>query len=277
MKRAAEPGGAAAGFATATLSLIALAALLAPWIAPHDPAVSADLVADQLQPPSAAHWLGTDVAARDLLSRLLYGTRVSFGTAALSVFVVLVVGVAWGAVAALAPPRADRWMMRFVDAVLATPRLLIVLALVAFTGRLSPAALALVLGLTSWPPMSRLVRTRVRELAVSDHVLAARALGTPRREVLMHHILPGAAPTVVAGMVTAVATVIPLEAALSYFGAGIAPPAASWGVLLQDAAARPLDAWWLLAFPSAAIAATLLSANVLGDHLTRRDRNRVTA
>jgi peptide/nickel transport system permease protein len=255
----------------ATLAAIVFVGVAAPLLAPYDPVASGDLVADRLQPPSARHPLGTDLSARDVASRLAYGTRVSIATAALAAVVVLVVGVAWGGAAGLATPVVDAVMMRIVDAALAMPRLIIVLALVAFIGRISPLTLALVLGLTGWPSMSRIVRARVRELAASDHVAAARALGVSPLRLLVRHVLPGAAPAIVVHVVVTVAAVIPLEAALSYFGVGIAPPTPSWGSLLQDAGARPIDGWWLLVFPSLAIAATLLSVNVLGEHLQRRD------
>jgi peptide/nickel transport system permease protein len=267
-------GTTAARIAGVTLAIFILIALIGPAIAPHDPSVSADLVADKLQPPSAAHWFGTDASARDVFSRFLHGTRVSMGAAGIAVVVVLLVGVTWGTAAGLASNRVDRVLMWFVDGMLAMPRLLIVLALVAFLGRLSPEGLALVIGLTGWPSVTRIVRARVRELAITDYVSAARALGTPIPAVVARHILPGVWPAVIAGVVATIVHVIPLEAALSYFGAGIAPPDASWGTLLQDATARPLDTWWLLLFPSAAIAATVMSVNVLGDHLTARDRTR---
>lgn len=257
--------------AVVTLAFLVVVAIAAPWISPYDPLKSGDPAADRLQPPSAAHLLGTDAASRDVLSRLMLGTSVSLGTAALAVFVVLVVGVAWGGIAGVAPAWVDRWMMRLVDAVLATPRLLIVLALVTFTERVSAPALALLLGLTGWPAMSRVVRARVRELRVADYVLAAKAMGTPAARILASHILPGTFPVVLAGVVMAIASVIPLEAALSFVGTGIAPPTPSWGTLLQDASARPLDSWWLLLFPSLAIAATVLSVNIIGERLQRRD------
>jgi peptide/nickel transport system permease protein len=266
-----------ARLATGVLSLLALAAIVGPSVAPHDPAVSIDLANGKLLPPSVAHWFGTDVLARDVFSRFLHGARVSLGTAALAVSLVVLIGVSWGTAAGLAAPAIDRVLMWFVDGMLAMPRLLIVLALVAFFDRLSPAGLAMVIGMTSWPVMSRVVRARVRELAASDHVTAARALGTPFAMVAARHVLPATGSAIVAGAVMTVATVIPLEAALTFFGAGIAPPAASWGTLLQDAAARPLDTWWLLLFPSAAIAATLMSVNVLGSHFTRREQNRFRA
>ena len=273
MSALARPGRAGVVIAAALLALLVAVAIAGPWVAPFDPAASGDLVADKLQPPSAAHWFGTDASARDVLSRMLYGTRVSLGVAAISVGVVLVVGIAWGVIAGLAPGWIDRWMMRLVDAMLATPRLLVVLACVAFTGRLAAQSLALLLGLTAWPVMSRVVRARVRELAATDYVVAARALGTPRVAIALQHILPGVAPAALVAAILTVASVIPLEAGLSYFGAGVAPPTASWGVLLQDAGTRPLDAWWLLLFPSAAIAATVMSVNVLGKRLKRYDRS----
>jgi peptide/nickel transport system permease protein len=270
--RSPASAGTSVQIAVGIVALLAFVAVAAPWIAPFDPTVSApDIVADKLLPPSASHLLGTDAIARDLLSRMIHGTRVSLLTAFLCGFVVLVVGVTWGGVAGIAPPVVDRWMMRFVDALLATPRLLIVLAVVAFTERLSPPALAVLLGLTAWPLTSRVVRERVREIAVSDYVAHARALGTPERAILAHHILPGVAPVALVGVVTTIAGVIPLEAALSYFNAGVAPPAASWGSLLQDATSRPLEAWWLLLFPSLAIALTVLSVSIIGEHLQRRD------
>ena len=259
--------------ASVVLALLAATALIGPTLLGRSATDSGDLRADKLSPPSAAHPFGTDANARDVLARIVQGTRVSLGIAALSVSILCVVGIAWGGFAGLAPTGIDRWMMRLVDALLATPRLLIVLAVVAFTGRLGALGLALLLGLTGWAQMSRVVRARVRELRAADHVVAARALGTPRTAVFMRHILPGVAPAAIVMAIVATASVIPLEASLSYIGAGIAPPMASWGVLLRDATDRPLDSWWLLLFPSAAIAATVMCVNVLGEHFQRNDRS----
>lgn len=259
--------------ASAVLAFLALTAVIGPAVVGRSATDSGDLSADKLSPPSAAHPFGTDASSRDVLARVVGGTRVSLGIAGLSVGVVILIGIAWGGLAGLAPAGVDRWMMRVVDALLATPRLLIVLAVVAFTGRLGAVGLALLLGLTGWAPMSRVVRARVRELRAADHVVAARALGTPATAVFVRHILPGVAPAAFVTAMLAVASVIPLEASLSYIGAGIAPPTASWGVLLRDATDRPLDAWWLLLFPSVAIAATVLCVNVLGERLQRRDRS----
>ena len=259
--------------ASAVLVLLAATALIGPTVLGRSATDSGDLRADKLSPPSAAHPFGTDANARDVLARVVQGTRVSLGIAALSVSILCMVGITWGGLAGLAPSGVDRWMMRLVDALLATPRLLIVLAVVAFTGRLGAPGLALLLGLTGWAQMSRVVRARVRELRAADHVVAARALGTPRVAVFIRHILPGVAPAAIVMAIIATATVVPLEASLSYIGAGIAPPTASWGVLLRDATDRPLDSWWLLLVPSAAIAATVMCVNVLGEHFQRNDRS----
>lgn len=256
--------------AIAAIAVMIAIGVAAPAIAPHDPAVPSPSADDRWRPPSAEFPLGTDATARDVLSRLVYGTRVSLGTAALATLLVVVVGTAWGAVAGLAPERVDRWMMRFVDAVLATPRLLVVLALVAFLDRMSTVSLAIVLGLTGWPPMSRIVRARVREIAVTDYVAAARALGVPHVRLVARHVVPGAGRAILAGTVLTIASVIPLEAALSFVGAGIAPPTPSWGVLLNDASAQPLAAWWVLVFPAMAIFITVTSVNVLGEWLLDR-------
>ena len=273
MTRNPGTGRRAVIIASVVLALLAATALIGPTVLGRSATDSGDLRADKLSPPSATHPFGTDANARDVLARVVQGTRVSLGIAALSVSILCMVGIAWGGLAGLAPTGVDRWMMRLVDALLATPRLLIVLAVVAFTGRLGATGLALLLGLTGWEQMSRVVRARVRELRAADHVVAARALGTPRTAVFMRHILPGVAPTAIVMAIVATASVIPLEASLSYIGAGIAPPTASWGVLLRDATDRPLDSWWLLLFPSAAIAATVMCVNVLGEHVQRNDRS----
>jgi ABC-type dipeptide/oligopeptide/nickel transport system permease subunit len=255
--------------AVAVLAATALTAVFGRVIAPYAPERNGDLVADKLLAPTPGHVLGTDAQARDVLSRLLVGTQVSLGTAVVALAVAVLVGVAWGGVAAMAGGRTDRWMMRLADALIATPRLLILLAVVAFTGRIAWPALAVLIGATGWPGMSRLVRAQVRETATADFVTAARAVGVPPWRILTHHLLPAVAPVVLAASVLSLAHIIPLEAALTYFGAGVAPPTPSWGSLLHDASERPVDAWWLLVFPSAALAATVLCVNVVGERLQR--------
>lgn len=273
MTQASRAGRRTGIAAAVVLAIIVGIALIGPTSFGRSASDSGDLRTDRLSPPSAAHPFGTDASSRDVMARVVQGTRVSLGIAVLSVGILFVIGVAWGGLSGLAPAAADRWMMRLVDALLATPRLLIVLAVVAFTGRLAAPALALLLGLTGWAQMSRVVRARVREVRASDHVVAARALGTPALSLFLRHILPEVAPTAFVMAILAAAAVVPLEASLSFIGAGVAPPTASWGVLLRDATDHPTDAWWLLLFPSVVIATTVMCVNMLGERLQPRDRN----
>jgi peptide/nickel transport system permease protein len=253
--------------AATVLVLLAIVAIAAPVIAPHDPASQPDIVSGKNLPPSLAHPFGTDSYSRDVLSRVIHGTRTSLAVAGLSVLVALALGAAVGALAGFAGGATDRWLMRVVDAVLSIPRLLLLLVIAAAFGQLSLAGLALVVGLTSWPGMSRLVRQQVREIGAHDYVLAARALGVPPARVLVRHVFPGVAPQMLVAATLAVATVIPLEAGLSFLGLGVPAPLASWGGILLEGYEQRFRAWWLIVFPAAAIVITVLSVNVVGEHL----------
>jgi peptide/nickel transport system permease protein len=157
--------------------------------------------------------------------------------------------------------------MRLVDAVLSIPRVLLLLVIAAALGQLSVGELALVLGLTGWPGMSRLVRTQVRDLVALDYVHAARVLGVPRARILLRHLLPGVAPQILVAGTLAVASVVPLEAGLSFLGLGVPTPQASWGNMILEGSLERWRAWWLIAFPALAIVTTVLSVNVLGERL----------
>lgn len=260
-------GDLPAAIAAVTLVVIALLALLAPWIAPYDPARVID-AASSAQPPSAAHWLGTDALSRDLLSRLLYGARVSLGVSFVAVIVALVVGTAWGAIAGFAGGWIDRVFMHIVDAGLAIPRILLLLGIVALWGdNLSVPALVLILGLTGWFAGSRLVRAEVRAVRERDFVAAARASGATPARVLVRHILPHAMTPMLIAATLGVGQVIVIEAGLAYLGYGIAPPAASWGSLIRDGREVLATAWWMSVFPGIVLAITVLAVNVLGDRL----------
>jgi peptide/nickel transport system permease protein len=257
---------AAAAIAAVALLLIALAALLAPWIAPYDPAQVLDAAA-RAQPPSAANWLGTDTLSRDLLSRLLHGARVSLGVSLVAVMVAVVVGTAWGAVAGFAGGWVDRVLMHVVDAGLAIPRILLLLGIVALWGSLSTPALVLLLGLTGWFGGSRLVRAEVRATRERDFVAAARATGAAPARVLVRHVLPHAMTPMLVAATLGVGQVIVLEAGLAFLGYGVAPPTASWGGLIRDGREVLATAWWMSVFPGIALATTVLAVNVLGDRL----------
>lgn len=252
--------------AIATLLLIAVAALLAPWLAPFDPTQPLDLAA-RAQPPSPSHWLGTDPLSRDLLSRLLYGARVSLGVSLVAVAVAVVVGTAWGAIAGYAGGRTDRVLMLAVDAGLAIPRILLLLGIVALWGTLTVPALVLLLGLTGWFATSRMVRAQVLATRGRDFAVAARSLGASPGRILVRHVLPHATGPILVAATIGVGQVIVLEAGLSYLGHGVAPPTASWGAMIRDGRDVLATAWWVSVLPGAALAATSLSLVVIGDRL----------
>ena len=256
----------AAAIAAIALVAIALAALFAPWIAPYDPALTLDMSA-RAQPPSAAHWLGTDQLSRDLLSRILYGARLSLGVSVLAVAVAMIVGTAWGAIAGYAGGWIDRALMYVVDAGLAIPRILLLLGIVALWSTLSMASLILLLGLTGWFGASRLVRAEVRATRERDFAIAARASGASPLRVLVRQVLPHAMTPMLVAATLAVGQVVVIEAGLSFLGYGVAPPAASWGSLIRDGREALHTAWWLSVFPGLALAATVLAVSVLGDRL----------
>lgn len=259
-----------ARLAAALLGAILLSALLAPWIAPADPRAQGALESLIWQPPSAEHPLGTDSAARDVLSRLLFGGRATLGIALLAVTVSMSLGTCIGALAAVARGPLDALLMRTTDAFIAFPRLLLLLLVVAGVGHPGNAAFAVLLGATGWMTTARLVRQETRRLLATDHVRGARAVGVPWPRLVARHVLPALAPTLAAAATFAFATAVPLEAGLSYLGLGVLPPAPSWGNILADADARPLAHWWLVFFPAVAIAVTVVAANALAEAVARR-------
>lgn len=248
----------------------ALIAVLAPLLAPYNPVEHLDPLGGALQPPGNRHWLGTDPYARDVLSRLLFGARASLGIATLAVAVALSLGTLVGASAAVRGGLVDALLMRITDAMLAMPRLLLLLLVSAATGPMPPAALAVVLGTTGWMTAARLVRQETRRLLATEHVRAAIALGVPRRRLWRGHILPGLAPTLGVAATVAFATALPLEAALSFLGLGVTPPHASWGNIILEAEGRLLRAWWLVLFPTLAIVGATLAANMLAERVSAR-------
>lgn len=256
----------AAAVAVVALSAIVLAALLAPWLAPYDPALTHDIAA-RAQAPSGSHWFGTDMLSRDLLSRLLYGARLSLGIAVLGVAVATVVGTGWGAIAGYAGGWTDRVLMHVVDSGLAIPRILLLLGVVAFFGTLTMPTLVLVIGLTGWFGASRLVRAQVRAAREQDFTIAARAVGATPLRILVRQVLPHALTPMLVFATLGMGQVIVIEAGLSFLGYGVAPPAASWGSLIREGRDVLSTAWWLSVFPGAALAITVLAINVLGDRL----------
>jgi peptide/nickel transport system permease protein len=251
----------------AGIVLLAACALLAPWLAPYDPAAQPDMVALKGLPPSAAHPFGTDPYSRDVLSRVLYGARVSLAVAVLATAVSVVAGTAYGAVAGWRGGRTDAVMMRLVDAALAVPRVLLLLAVTALWGGLPLGPFILLLGLTQWFAVSRLVRAEVLARRGAEYVTAARALGAGEWRTLARHVLPNVLSPVLVAAALGVANVVVLEAGLSYLGFGVRPPQPSWGNIIQDGADQVATLWWVSLFPGLAIVLTVACFNALGDVL----------
>ena len=253
--------------ALVVLLLVAAGALLAPVLAPYDPTAQLDIERLASQPPSAAHPFGTDPYSRDVLSRLIYGSRVSLAVALGSVALAMSFGIAVGIVAGFLGGAVDAVLMRLVDAAISIPRLLVLILVASLLGRLGPVPLTLLMAGTGWFAVSRLVRAETIALRDREFVLAARALGVPVPRLLVRHVLPNVvAPALVAAALS-IANVILLEAALSYLGIGIRPPTASWGSIIQDGAERVAELWWLTLFPGLAILVTVFACNALGDAL----------
>jgi len=239
-------------------------ALLAPLLAPNDP-VKVDWGAIR-KAPSAAHWLGTDELGRDVLSRLIWGARASLMAGLVSVGLALSLGVPLGLMAGYAGGRVEAVVMRFIDAALAIPFLILAIAMATFLGpSLDNAMLAI--GLSVTPVFARLTRGQVLTAKHEDYVEAARALGNPPWRIALRHILPNVLPPILVQSTLAIAGAIIAEAALSFLGLGQQPPQPSWGSMLNAARSFLSQAPWLAIAPGAAIFVVVLAFNMFGDGL----------
>lgn len=264
--------------AAGALAVVAIAALLAPLLSPG--ASEAMDLAARRAPPSLAHWFGTDELGRDVRARVLVGARVSLAIALLSALLAVALGTAIGAIAGFAGGWSDTVLMRATDAMLAIPRLPF-LMIVAAILQPSVPPLILLVGGVGWMETARVVRAEVLSLAARDFVEAARATGVTAPRILAGHVLPNVLGTVAVLATLAVGRGILLESALSFFGVGVQPPAASWGNMLYQAQTTLSSEPWLAVFPGMAIFVTVLCVNVLGEHASDRrpggDRAGVTA
>lgn len=246
--------------------LLYLVALLTPLLAPYDPTFQGDLLAERYVGPSAAHPLGTDQFARDVLSRLLYGARISLLIGFVSVGISVTIGTLLGAVAGFVGGIVDGIVMRFVDMVISFPQLVLLVTIIALFEP-SIFLIVAVLGLTLWPSTARIVRGEVLSLREREFVQAARALGYSRRRIVLRHLIPNALAPVIVAATLGIGQTIVLEAGLSFLGLGVQPPTPSWGTMVADGRNVLLDAWWLSTFPGLAIVFTVLSFNLVGDGL----------
>jgi peptide/nickel transport system permease protein len=251
-------------------ALIVVAALLAPWLAPHNPYVGR--VIDRLLPPvwmdggAQGYLLGTDQIGRDVLSRLIYGGRVSLGIAVLAVFVAGTVGLSLGVLAGFYRGWLDWTISAAVDVMLTFPFVLLALATIAVLGP-SIRNVVIVLGVTGWPIYTRVVRAEVVRLKALEFTVAARAIGLTNVRIVLRHIVPNLLSAVIVIASLDVARFIIVEAFLSYLGLGVQPPIPSWGGMLGDFRPFMFDRWWLPTFPGMAIFITALAVNLVGDGL----------
>jgi len=250
----------------ALVAALCLGALLAPLLAPYDPSEFGDISATGYRAPSAAHWLGTDQYGRDVLSRLLFGARISLSIGFVAVAFAVGIGTLVGLAAGYLGGRADNVLMRLVDLGLAFPRLFLVLLVVGLVGPSIWLVIA-VLGATGWMGTARLVRAQVLGIRGADYVRAAVALGYSTPRIVWRHVLPNAMAPVVVSATLLVGQTILTEAVLSFLGLGVQMPTPSWGVMIDEGRRVFPGVWWLSAFPGLAITLTVVGYNLLGDGL----------
>jgi len=247
-----------------TLLLFILMALLTPWLAPYSyEAQNLDLGAS---PPSAAHWLGTDVFGRDVLTQVMYGGRVSLAVGFIATAVALLIGVTWGAVAGYVGGRVGAVMMRIVDILYALPFMIFIVLLMVVFGR-NVLLLFLAIGAVEWLTMARIMRSQVQSLRQQEFVEAAISLGLSPAAIIRRHVIPNALGPIIVYTTLTIPSVMLLEAFLSFLGLGIQPPQTSWGLLISYGAETMEEYPWLLIFPGLALTTTLFSLNFLGDGL----------
>jgi len=241
-------------------------AALAPLITAYDPAAQPSPAAERYMPPSFEHPLGTDKFGRDLCSRVLYGARVSLSIGVVSMILAGFLGTLVGAVSGYLGGWTDGVVMRVVDGLLAFPRLLLVLTLVALFSN-SYLLLIIVIAGTAWMGIARLVRAEVLGLKGREFVEAARASGSGRARIIFRHLIPNSLGSALVAATLKIGGVILLEASLSFLGLGVQPPTPSWGGMVFEGREVLLSAWWVAAFPALAIVFTVISCNLLGDGL----------
>jgi peptide/nickel transport system permease protein len=246
------------------IMLVFLLAMLAPVLAPYDPN-DIDVKAILLS-PSWQHWMGTDGLGRDVLSRMLYGGRISLLVGLVAVGIATAIGIILGAVAGYYRGWVDTLIMRLVDVMLSIPSFFLILAVIAF---LTPSIInvMIVIGLTSWMGVTRLVRAEFLSLSGREFVLASRTLGAKDARLIFTHLLPNSLTPIIVSSVLGVAGAVLMESGLSFLGLGVQAPQASWGNILTDGKDYIQFAWWLSLFPGLAILMTVLGYNLLGEGL----------
>ncbi|MDG2472071.1 MAG: ABC transporter permease [Pseudomonadales bacterium] len=246
------------------LTVLVVIAVLTPWLAPYG--YETQNLALGASGPSAAHWLGTDIHGRDLMTRLMYGGRISLMVGFAATAVSLVIGVLWGTVAGYVGGLTDTVLMRIVDILYALPFMIFIILLMVVFGR-SLLLLFLAIGLIEWLTMARIVRTQVMNIRNQEFVSAAVVTGLSHWQIISRHIIPNIIGPVIVYITLTIPSVMLLEAFLSFLGLGIQPPQSSWGVLISGGVETMEEYPWLLLFPGLTLSATLFALNFLGDGL----------
>ena len=251
-------------FGGSVLLFMIVVALLTPLIAPYSyEAQNLDLGAT---PPSADHWLGTDIFGRDVLTQIMYGGRISLAVGFIATAVALLIGVTWGAIAGYVGGKVDAVMMRLVDILYALPFMIFIVLLMVVFGR-NILLLFLAIGAVEWLTMARIMRSQVQSLRQQEFVEAAVSVGLSPAAIIRKHVVPNALGPIIVYTTLTIPSVMLLEAFLSFLGLGIQPPATSWGLLISYGAETMEEYPWLLIFPGCALTLTLFSLNFLGDGL----------
>ncbi|OAM52949.1 peptide ABC transporter permease [Methylovorus sp. MM2] len=246
------------------IAAVLLFALFAPVLAPFDP--DAIDVKSILLSPSPQHWMGTDGLGRDVFSRMLFGARISLLVGIVAVGIATIIGIVLGAISGYYRGWVDVLIMRLVDVMLSIPTFFLILAVIAF---LTPSIwnIMIVIGLTSWMGVTRLVRAEFMSLHGREFVLASQALGARDGRLIFKHLLPNSLTPIIVSSVLGVASAVLIESGLSFLGLGVQAPQASWGNILTDGKEYIEFAWWLSLFPGLAILITVLGYNLLGEGL----------
>ncbi len=251
-------------FGLVILILLIVMAVFAPWLAPYSP--FSQNLADRLQPPGPEHWLGTDHLGRDILSRLIHGSRITLFIVGTVALIAPVIGLFIGTVAGFAGGWVDQVLMRITDIFLAFPKLVLALAFVAALGAgIGNAVLAL--AITAWPPYARLARAETLTIRNADFIAAARLQGAGPMRLLIGHIWPLCVSSLIVRVALDMAGIILSAAGLGFLGLGAQPPMPEWGAMISDGRTYILDFWWVAAMPGLAIFIVSLAFNLLGDGL----------
>ena len=244
---------------------LVLMAIFAPWLAPYSP-TEGDLRTLRLLPPSAAHWFGTDDQGRDILSRLIHGSRITLFVVVLVAVLAAPVGLLVGTVAGYAGGWLDALLMRITDIFLAFPKLILALAFVAALGPgIENAVIAI--AITSWPPYARIARAETLTVRQADYIAAVRLIGASPWRIVLRHIMPLCLASLIVRVTLDMAGIILTAAGLGFLGLGAQPPLPEWGAMIAAGRAYVLDQWWVAAAPGAAIFVVSLAFNLLGDGL----------